>query len=150
MQPQTSYRPRVLIPMVHACAIGLLLMACSSAPQQDVMSSYSCSAPPSDLTACSIDADCATVAVGCYCGTQPVNGVAHKYATTAQACEDTAATTCALGCASEPGLLAQDGNKADVGATVAFRCDHSSGTTGTCKSYVPSTPSGPDDPPTGW
>lgn len=138
------------MPIVHACAVGLLLWACSSAPQQNGMASYSCQAPPSDLGACSIDADCATVAVGCYCGAQPMNGVARRYATTAQTCEDAAASTCARGCANEPGLVAQDGNKADVGATVAVRCDHSGSTTGTCKSYVPSVPSGPGDPPTGW
>lgn len=115
------------------------------------MSSYSCEAPPSDLTACSVDADCTTVAVGCYCDAQPVNGVARRYATTAQSCEEAAATTCALGCASELKLVAQDGIKTEVDATVAARCDHSSGTTGTCKSYVPSTPPGPgEDPPTGW
>lgn len=133
--------------MIQVCAVGLLLWACSSAPQQDGMSSYSCMAAPADLAACSIDADCATVAIGCYCGAQPVNGVAGRYATTAQACEEAAAGTCALGCVNEPGLVTQDGTKAAAGTTVAVRCDHSVGTTGTCKSYVPS---GPGDPPTGW
>jgi hypothetical protein len=114
------------------------------------MVSYSCNAPPSDLTACSIDADCTTVVVGCYCGAQPVNGVARRYATTAQTCEDTAASTCALGCVSEPGMVAQDGTKADVSTSVASHCDHAAGTTGTCKSYVPSVPGPGDPPPTGW
>lgn len=138
------------MPVVRACAVALLFWACSATPAQDVMLAYSCQAPPADLTACSKDADCATVAVGCYCGAQPVNGVAHKYANTAQGCEDTAATTCALGCASGPGMLTQDGKTVEANAVIGFHCDHTSGATGTCKSYVPSLPSGPGDPPTGW
>jgi hypothetical protein len=48
-------------------------------------------------------------------------------------------------------MVAQDGSKADVAATIAAHCDRSSGTTGTCKSYVPSVPSGGSgDPPSGW
>ena len=104
---------------------------------------------------CVIDTDCATVAIGCYCGAQPVNGVARRYARTAQSCEDTAASTCALGCASELGMAAQDGNKVDAGGTVAVRCERSGGTFGTCRSYVPASGTGdpssdPDNPPTGW
>jgi hypothetical protein len=133
--------------MIPACAVGLLLWACTSAPQQEAALTYSCNAPPSNLVACSVDSECATMTVGCYCGAQPVNGVARKYAGTAQSCEDVAGSTCALGCANEPGLMVQDGSKVDVGTTVAARCDHSAGT-GTCKSYVPSTPSGPGD--SGW
>jgi hypothetical protein len=132
--------------MIHACAAGLLLWACNSAPQRDV--TYSCDTPPSDLAACSSDADCAMVAIGCYCGAQPMNGVAHKYATTAQTCEDAAATACTLGCASETGQVAQDGNKPDATTRIVVRCDHSAGTTATCKSYVSSVPSG--EPPSGW
>ena len=127
--------------MLQTCAIGLLLWACSSSPPQSETLSYSCQAPPADLAGCASDADCATVVVGCYCGAQPVNGVAHKYAATAQACEDSAASTCALGCATQTGMVAQDGSKVDVAATIAAHCDRSSGT-GTCKSYVPSAPSG--------
>jgi len=133
--------------MLHASAVALLLWACSSAPQQDGMSTYSCKAPPADLVACSIDADCAPVVLGCYCGAQPVVGTARRYATTAQICEDAAASMCALGCANEPGQLAQDGNKPDVGTRIAVRCDQSGGTPGTCKTYVTSDPSGP---PSGW
>jgi hypothetical protein len=134
--------------MVLACAVGLLLWTCSSEPQQEEMLSYACQAPPAALAACSVDADCATVTIGCYCGTQPVNGVARKYSATAQSCEDTAATTCALGCATDMGLMTQDGNKAAAGTLLAARCDHATGT-GTCKSYVP-PPSGPGEPTTGW
>ena len=119
-------------------------------PSQGGTSAYSCKAPPADLATCSIDADCATVTIGCYCGAQPVNGVAQRYAATAQSCEDTAASTCALGCSNELALLAQDGNKTNIGAPIAVRCDHTSGATGTCKSYVPSVPAGSGDPPSGW
>jgi len=136
--------------MLHACTIGLLFVACSSSPPQSETLSYSCQTPPADLTACAGDADCATVVIGCYCGEQPVNGVAHKYAATAQSCEDTAASTCALGCATQTGMIAQDGSKVASATTIAAHCDRSTGT-GVCKSYVPSTPTGGSgDPPTGW
>jgi hypothetical protein len=112
--------------------------------------SYSCAAPPTDLAGCSVDADCTTVALGCYCGAQPVNGVARKYATTAQGCEQTATTMCALGCATQPGMMTQDGTKVAVGTVLAARCDHS-GATGVCKSFVPPPGSGSGDPPpSGW
>jgi hypothetical protein len=152
MQRQFSSPARVVTSMVQACAVGLLLWACSSSappPPEEVTLSYSCNAAPADLAACSVDTDCSTVAVGCYCGAQPVNGVARKYATTARSCEETSASACALGCASELALMTQDGTKAKVGTTVAARCDHAAGAAGTCKSYVPA-PSGSDDPPTGW
>jgi hypothetical protein len=136
--------------MMQAFAIALLFWACSSTPSQDVMTSYSCQTPPTDLAACATDTDCATVVIGCYCGAQPVNGVAHKYATTAQSCEDSAASTCTLGCATQTGMVAQDGNKVDVATTIAVRCDRSSGP-GVCNSYVPATPTGGSgDPPSGW
>jgi hypothetical protein len=112
--------------------------------------SYSCAAPPADLAACSADADCTTVALGCYCGTQPVNGVARRYAPTAQACEEQAASACALGCATQLKLLVQDGTQVEPGTIIAARCDHS-GATGVCKSYVPTGGSGSGDPmPGGW
>jgi len=83
------------------------------------------------------------VAMGCYCGAQPMNGVGRKYATTAQSCQDVAASACALGCPSETGQVAQDGNKPDATTRIVVRCDHA-----TCKSYVSSAPSG--EPPSGW
>lgn len=150
MRSLTSSSLRVVVPVVRACAVALLFWACTASPPQDVMLSYSCAAPPADLASCSADADCATVTAGCYCGAQPVNGVAHKYATAAQGCEETAASACALGCANGPGMLAQDGKTAEAVTSIGFHCDHTSGATGTCKSYVPSLPSGPGDPPTGW
>lgn len=33
---------------------------------------------------------------------------------------------------------------------LAARCDHASSAFGVCKSYVPSAPVGPGDPPSGW
>jgi hypothetical protein len=140
----------VVTPIV-ACALGLLLWSCSSTPQDATAVSYSCGAPPTDFAGCSVDADCATVALGCYCGVQPVNGVARKHATTAQACEETAASMCPLGCPNQPGMVAQDGTKAGVGTILAAHCDHS-GATGICKSFVPPPGgSGSGDPtPGGW
>jgi hypothetical protein len=128
------YRGAMPRPVIRALAVGLLLSGCSSTPGIDT--AYACKAPPPDLAACTIDADCATVEVGCYCGPQPVNGVARKYAQTAESCEDAAASACALGCANEPAVTAQDGKKAAFGTPVAVRCSRS-GATGTCTSYLP-------------
>lgn len=100
----------------------------------DSEASYNCKAPPPDLATCSTDADCTTVAVGCHCGAQPVNGVARMYATAAQSCETAASNTCALGCPTEPRRVAQDGKKADIDATIPVRCDSS---IATCKTYLP-------------
>lgn len=127
-------RPPRAAPLIRALAVGLVLGGCSSSPGVDT--AYNCKAPPSDLAACATDADCATVEVGCYCGPQPVNGVAVRYAHAAQSCEDTAASACALGCLNELKLQTQDGKKAALGAPVAARCDHS-GVSGTCTSYLP-------------
>lgn len=110
--------------------------------------SYVCASPPADLAGCAVDGDCTTVAIGCYCGAQPVNGVARKYAPTARSCEDTAASTCALGCATQPKLVVQDGAMADPGTLLAAHCDRS-GATPTCKSYI-APPGGGSDPGGGW
>lgn len=153
MQSQASLRFRVVTLMIPACAIALLLCACTASPQQDGTSSYSCMTPPSDLATCLTDTDCAMVTVGCYCGSQPVNGVARKYAKTAQSCEDSAATTCALGCATTSGMITQDGTTVAAGATIGARCERPTSAIGTCKTYVPSMSPGSgsgDPPPTGW
>jgi hypothetical protein len=140
----------VVSPIVHACALGLLLWSCSTTgPQEQAAMSYSCAAPPADLAGCSVDTDCAIVAQGCYCGAQPVNGVASKYATTAQSCEQTAASMCALGCATQAGMVTQDGTQAAPGTRLAARCDLSTGT-GVCKSFVPPAGGSGDPTPTGW
>jgi hypothetical protein len=120
--------------MIRAVAVGLLLWGCSSSP--GIGTAYNCKAPPPDLAACTTDADCATVEIGCYCGPQPVNGVAVKYTQAAQSCEDTAASACALGCPNELALIAQDSKKAALGTPVAVRCTRS-GASGTCTSYLP-------------
>lgn len=127
-------RPSRAAPLIGALVIGLLLAGCSSSP--GVGTAYNCKAPPTDVAACATDADCATVEVGCYCGPQPVNGVAVKYAQAAQNCEDTAASACALGCLNELAVQAQDGKKAALGTPVAVQCSRS-GATGTCTSYLP-------------
>ena len=126
--------PRRAALVIRCLAVGLLLGGCSSTP--GVGTAYNCKAPPADLAACATDADCATVEVGCYCGPQPVNGVAVKYAQAAQSCQDAAASACALGCLNELMLQTQDGKKAALGTPVAARCDHA-GVTGTCTSYLP-------------
>jgi hypothetical protein len=55
---------------------------------------------------------------------------------------------------TELGLVAQDGSEMVDGTRVAVRCDHSTGTTGTCKTYIATTSTDPGDPtdpdPTGW
>jgi len=101
-----------------------------------VDTAYSCKAPPTNLAACATDADCATVELGCYCGPQPVHGVAVKYAQSAQSCEDAAGSACALGCLNELALQTQDGKKAALGTPVSVRCDRSVAS-GTCTSYLP-------------
>lgn len=71
---------------------------------------------------CSTASDCTTVARGCYCGSQPVIGIARTAASTAQACEAQAAT-CGLGCPTMSGRTAEDG-KSDVdGGTITVLCD---------------------------
>jgi hypothetical protein len=149
MQLQTSSRLRTILPIARACVIGLLFWSCSSSPQDQTAVSYSCATPPADLTTCSADADCATFAQGCFCGAQPVNGVAHKYAAAAQSCEDTAAGACTLGCANDQGGVTQDGTKVAAGTRTAAHCVVSGGTR-VCQSFVP-PPGGSGDPvPTGW
>ena len=145
MQTYRWYRSH-LVTAIASCAIGLLFAACSSAEHEVEAISYSCAAPPADLDGCAVDSDCTTVAIGCYCGAQPVNGVARKYSATARSCEDSAASACALGCATEPGMLTQDGGKASTGTNLAARCDRASHL---CKSYVPPPGGGSGDPSNG-
>lgn len=118
--------------MVSVLGLGLPACGSRSAAAPDAGALYSCAAPPSDLAACQSVADCATVASGCYCGSQPVTGVAQRYADTAQACEATAASTCARGCAVDGNRQAQDGRTAGDGVTIAVQC-----ASGLCRSYVP-------------
>jgi hypothetical protein len=63
--------------------------------------------------------------------------VARRFAATAQVCEDTAASTCALGCLVVPELQAQDGQRVADGTTIAVQCERPAGATGTCRTYVP-------------
>lgn len=75
-----------------------------------------------DKTCVSV-ADCATVAVGCYCGSQPVVGISTTLSDLANACETDAANHCALGCASGPGQVAEDGKNALDGGKLTVKCD---------------------------
>jgi hypothetical protein len=93
--------------------------------------------PNSDLAACENETDCTIVYRGCYCGAQPAIGVATAYGDVSAACEAKAAQECTLGCANAPGHLAQDGKNDVDGGTIKVRCDLSSATTGTCKTYIP-------------
>ena len=75
-----------------------------------------------------------TVESGCFCGAEPVTGVSRLRAADAQACEAAAASTCALGCANEPGYRAQDGKHVDAVASILVHCDPANNT---CTTYVP-------------
>ena len=73
---------------------------------------------------CATAADCAVVARGCYCGAQPVIGIAKSALATANACEATARDQCALGCPNAPGHVAEDGkNDQADGGTIQALCD---------------------------
>jgi hypothetical protein len=107
------------------------LMGCTGERQIDAQT-YRCAAPPPDLAACTQDVDCAIVATGCYCGAQPVVGVAAVYVAAAGSCERAAATTCALGCAVSAMRQTQDGKTVAENAPINVRCDG-----GACKTSAP-------------
>jgi len=73
--------------------------------------------------ACTTVADCTTVAIGCYCGAQPVIGIAKSISALATACELQSGMTCARGCANSPGQVAEDGQNAEDGGTIVVKCD---------------------------
>ena len=73
---------------------------------------------------CATAADCLMVARGCYCGAQPVIGVAKSAQSAAQACESEAQMKCALGCANAPGHVGEDGqNDEGTGRNLGVLCD---------------------------
>ena len=74
--------------------------------------------------ACATVADCTTIAKGCYCGAQPIIGIAKTEASAAAACEMKAGSQCALGCANFPGHTAEDGNNDADGGTIDVLCDN--------------------------
>jgi hypothetical protein len=59
---------------------------------------------------------------GCYCGQQPVIGVAKSAGAAAAACEKQAGENCGLGCANFPGQVAEDGKSPDDGGTLEVAC----------------------------
>jgi len=73
---------------------------------------------------CGTAADCLMVAVGCYCGAEPVIGVAKTAQPAAQACESQAEKSCALGCAKTTGHVGEDGqNDEGTGRNLETLCD---------------------------
>jgi len=72
---------------------------------------------------CKTVSDCTTVARGCYCGGQPILGIAKTSAAVAEACEATAGSQCGLGCANFPGHVAEDGANDVDGGTIQVLCD---------------------------
>lgn len=126
---------------MHRVTPWILVAACGSSgpatpmPGPDSASSqYACDMRPADFDSCITTADCEKVALGCYCGGQPVVGVATKYAATAAACLDYDMAHCTLGCANMPGLMAQDTKASNSFDAIAVRCDpqlHA------CRTYVP-------------
>lgn len=130
--------PLAVASTLRASVLGLGLClglwACNASSTDPL---YDCKAPPPDVAACVTTDDCTTVTIGCYCGAQPVNGVARRFAASGQACQDTAASTCALGCATELGMQAQDGQKVTNASMIAVRCEQQGSAAGTCQTYVP-------------
>lgn len=90
---------------------------------------------PESAGPCTTDTDCTTLARGCYCGAQPVDGVLRRYAEAAGVCEARNSMNCALGCAVFPGQQAQDGRTVTDGGVVAVRCEQDGGV-GRCRTYV--------------
>jgi hypothetical protein len=72
---------------------------------------------------CNTVADCTLIAHACYCGAQPVIGIAKASESSAQVCESQARSHCALGCASFPGQVAEDGANNEDGGTITVLCD---------------------------
>jgi hypothetical protein len=65
------------------------------------------------------------VAKGCYCGAQPIIGVAKTAQPAAQTCESQAEKSCALGCANAPGHVGEDGqNDEGTGKNLEVFCDN--------------------------
>ena len=76
------------------------------------------------LKTCNSVADCTTIARQCYCGSQPIIGIAKSALATANACEQMAGSQCALGCANFPGHQAEDGASDEDGGTIDVLCDN--------------------------
>jgi hypothetical protein len=81
--------------------------------------------------ACGTAADCATIARGCYCGAQPVIGIAKQVQAKAMACEADAMAHCALGCPNMPGQQAEDGQNNQDGGAITVLCDQ-----GACRTVL--------------
>ena len=90
-----------------------------------------CVLPPVDVTHCNVDADCAVVFKGCWCGARPVLAANKSYVKAVQTCEDLAEAQCAIACArSEVDYSVEDTTTQDLKKIVA-RCD-TTGLIGAC------------------
>lgn len=89
------------------------------------------------IDSCTTDSECRALARGCFCGQQPVVGVATRWFASAVLCEDRAIRMCALGCPVSPGQVAQDGRSPADGGAIVVRCDRSDGGVGRCRTSVP-------------
>ena len=87
---------------------------------------------PDAVKPCTSASDCAMIARGCYCGSQPVIGIAKAHLAAAEACEAAARSSCALGCPNAPGRVADDGRNDLEGGTIAVACD-----LGKCHTLLP-------------
>ena len=90
---------------------------------------------PASAADCVTDDECATIARGCYCGAQPVDGVKRRSVEAAAVCEARSGAACALGCAVFPGQRTQDGQTVTDGGVVAVRCARDGGV-GRCATYA--------------
>ena len=129
---------------VHRLTPWIFVIACGGSPRPEppttpdaadpAGSAYACAMRPPDFDSCLTTADCDKVALGCYCGGQPVIGVATKYFATASACFDYDMAHCDLGCANQPGLMAQDQKATSSFDAIAVRCDAA---LRACRTYIP-------------
>ncbi|MFO0669447.1 MAG: hypothetical protein U0235_07465 [Polyangiaceae bacterium] len=92
---------------------------------------------PLTYATCNSESECALVDLGCYCGGQPVVGVAKSFEAEAAACEATHAKTCALGCPVMDGFSTQDGKTPASRGVIKVRCVSRDGGPKRCESYVP-------------
>ncbi len=81
---------------------------------------------------CASVADCAMIARGCFCGAQPIIGIAKEFVAAAEACETKVGKSCPLGCANFPGHVAEDGKNDIDGGSIKVLCD-----LGKCHTVLP-------------
>lgn len=77
---------------------------------------------PVSAAACGADDECTSIARGCYCGDQPVEGVNRRYAEAAGVCEARSRMLCAVGCAMSLNQRTEDGRTVADGGVIDVRC----------------------------